>query len=123
MLWQSRPSSASAAIYADVEQRMRGLEKQLDRLSTMMGRTSAGMTRSAGDFGEAVVTALGEVADRFRHRARNVGDDAAHFGTEAAKFGNDALRRLSSEVEHRPLLTLAIAVGVGFLVGMAARHD
>jgi hypothetical protein len=40
---------------------------------------------------------------------------------EAAKLGNDALRRLSNEVEHRPLITLAIAVGVGILVGLASR--
>jgi hypothetical protein len=40
---------------------------------------------------------------------------------EAAKFGNDALRRLSNEVEHRPLVTLAVAVGVGILVGLASR--
>jgi hypothetical protein len=37
---------------------------------------------------------------------------------EAAKLGNDALRRLSNEVEHRPLVTLAVAVGVGILVGI-----
>ncbi|HMF26015.1 MAG TPA: hypothetical protein VKG24_28370, partial [Pseudolabrys sp.] len=40
---------------------------------------------------------------------------------EAAKLGNDALRRLSNEVEHRPLVTLAVAVGVGILVGLASR--
>ena len=41
------------------------------------------------------------------------------MGNEAAKLGNDALRRLSSEVEHRPLVTLAVAVGVGMLIGVA----
>jgi ElaB/YqjD/DUF883 family membrane-anchored ribosome-binding protein len=40
---------------------------------------------------------------------------------EAAKLGNDALRRLSNEVEHRPLVTLAVAIGVGILVGLASR--
>jgi hypothetical protein len=40
---------------------------------------------------------------------------------EAAKLGNDALRRLSNEVEHRPLITIAVAVGVGILVGLASR--
>jgi len=130
MLWQSRPSSTSAAIYSDFDQRMRRLEKQIGRLSGMAGRTSADVSRSAGDFGEAVMAAIGDVTNRFRSSARNVGDDAAHwgneaakFGSEAAKFGNTALRRLSDEVEHRPLMTLAIAVGVGFLFGMMKRHD
>jgi hypothetical protein len=39
----------------------------------------------------------------------------AKFGGDAAQFGNDALGRLSKEVEHRPLLTLAVVVGVAFL--------
>jgi hypothetical protein len=34
---------------------------------------------------------------------------------------NDALRRLSNEVEYRPLVTVAVAVGVGILVGLASR--
>jgi ElaB/YqjD/DUF883 family membrane-anchored ribosome-binding protein len=50
-------------------------------------------------------------------------DEAAKFGSEAAKLGNHALHRLSKEVEHRPLVTLVVAVGVGILVGLArGRH-
>ena len=49
-------------------------------------------------------------------------DEAAKIGSGAAKFGNDALRRLSKEVEHRPLVTLAVAVSVGILVGLAIRR-
>jgi ElaB/YqjD/DUF883 family membrane-anchored ribosome-binding protein len=58
------------------------------------------------------------------------GDEAVRFGNEAAKFGakvgNDALERVASEVEQRPLVTLAVAIGVGILIGMvggaARRH-
>jgi hypothetical protein len=31
------------------------------------------------------------------------------------------VRRLSNEVDHRPLVTVAVAVGVGILVGLASR--
>ena len=72
--------------------------------------------------GEIIATALGDAADRFRGGARSVGDEAARFGQEAARVGNDALRRISEEVEHRPLFMLAIAAGVGFLVGLAGRR-
>jgi ElaB/YqjD/DUF883 family membrane-anchored ribosome-binding protein len=44
------------------------------------------------------------------------------MGNEAAKLGNDALQRLSREVEHRPLVTLAVAVVVGILIGVASRR-
>ena len=41
------------------------------------------------------------------------------FGNEAAKFGNNALHRMASKVEHHPLVTFAVAVGGGILIGMA----
>jgi hypothetical protein len=73
---------------------------------------------------------VNEIVDRFRSDPRLAGDasdEAVQFGNEAVKFGakvgNDALRRLASEVVHRPLLTLAVAVGGGILIGIAKhRH-
>jgi ElaB/YqjD/DUF883 family membrane-anchored ribosome-binding protein len=56
------------------------------------------------------------LADRFR--GLSIGDEAAKFGGDVAKVGNDALRRLSKEVEQRPVVTLAVAIGVGILVGL-----
>ena len=43
------------------------------------------------------------------------------LGQSGYSRANDALRRLSSEVEHQPLVTVAVAVGVGILVGLAIR--
>ena len=43
------------------------------------------------------------------------------LGQSGYSRANDALRRLSNEVEHRPLVTVAVAVGVGILVGLASR--
>jgi ElaB/YqjD/DUF883 family membrane-anchored ribosome-binding protein len=63
---------------------------------------------------ERRLRSLSSIADRFRGGAHSMGD-------EAAKLGNDVLRRLSNEIEHRPLVTLAVAVGVGILVGLAIR--
>jgi hypothetical protein len=40
------------------------------------------------------------------------------------RFGNEAVRKLTREAEQRPLVTLAVAVGVGALiVGLLARRD
>ena len=38
------------------------------------------------------------------------------------RMGNDALHRITTEVEHRPLATLAVAIGVGILIGIAGRR-
>ena len=46
-----------------------------------------------------------------------IGNQTLKFG---GKIGNDALGRIASEVEHRPLVTLGIAFGVGILIGLLA---
>ena len=77
---------------------------------------------TADHVGETVAVVLSSIADRFRGGANSMGDEAAKIGSEAAKLGNDALRRLSKEVEHRPLVTFAVAVGVGILVGLVSHR-
>jgi ElaB/YqjD/DUF883 family membrane-anchored ribosome-binding protein len=123
-------SSAFAPDLSALEGRLRSLENQLQRVGRKAGRSaSAGMSSAGDQIGEAIASAVSEIVDRFRSGRRLAGDEAVRFGNEAAKFGakfgNDALERVASEVEHRPLITLAVAVGVGILIGMAggmAKH-
>jgi len=95
----------------DIERRLRSLEQQLERVGD---RTSESTAEIVERVGAAIAPVLSSIADRFRGGAHSMSD-------EAAKLGNDALRRLSNEVEHRPLITLSVAVGVGMLVGLASR--
>jgi hypothetical protein len=117
--------------FADVERRMQRLENQIERLGGVASRTAASGMASAVQatdrVSDAVVGALGDVIDRFRGGARSVeasrfGQDAARFGHEASKLGGVALRRVSTEVEQRPLMMIAVAVGVGLLIGWAGRR-
>ncbi len=112
----SRPRSANAG---EIERRLRSVEQRLERVG---GRASASTTQTADHVGETIASALSGIADRFRGGTNSMSDEAAKFGSEAAKLGNNALHRLSKEVEHRPIVTLAIAVGVGILVGLARRR-
>jgi len=111
MLGQSGYSRAMLPNVREIERRLRSLEQQLERVG---GRTSASTAEVAERAGAAIGPVLSSIADRFRGGTHSMSD-------EAAKLGNDALRRLSNEVEHRPLVTLAVAVGVGILVGLASR--
>jgi ElaB/YqjD/DUF883 family membrane-anchored ribosome-binding protein len=121
--------SRSRAISADIgeiERRLRTLEKHLERIG---GNTSKNTAQAVDRIGETadrvadtVATALSTMAERFRGGASSMSDQAGKMGNEAAKLGNDALQRLSREVEHRPLVTLAVAVGVGILIGVASRR-
>jgi ElaB/YqjD/DUF883 family membrane-anchored ribosome-binding protein len=134
MFRQSGYSRAISADIGEIDRRLRALERTLERVG---GRVSAGAGQAADRVGESVAAALGNIAERFRNGAGSMGDEAAKFGSEAARFGakygneafklgtrygNDAVRRLADEVEHRPLVTLAVAVGVGILVGLVSHR-
>jgi ElaB/YqjD/DUF883 family membrane-anchored ribosome-binding protein len=117
MLSRSEYSRAISADIGDIERRLRALERSLERIG---GRATAGATQVADRMGETIASALTNAADRFRDGAGAMGGEVARFGGEAAKLGNTAVRRLSDEVEQHPLITLAVAVGVGILVGLAS---
>jgi ElaB/YqjD/DUF883 family membrane-anchored ribosome-binding protein len=124
MFSQSGYSRAMSADLAEIERRLRALEKRLERAGS---RTASGAVQAAARTGDAIASALSDMSDRFRDGSRSVGGGALKLGNEAAKeaakLGNDALQRLADEVERRPLTTLAIAAGVGLIVGLAAhRH-
>lgn len=119
MLGQSGYSRAMSANVGEIERRLRSIEARLERAG---GRASASAVQAADHVGENIASALSSIADRFRGGANSMSDEAVKLGGEAAKLGNDALRRLSKEVEHRPLVTLAVAVGVGILVGLISHR-
>jgi ElaB/YqjD/DUF883 family membrane-anchored ribosome-binding protein len=111
MLGQSGYSRTMLSNVREIETRLRSLEQQLERVGD---RTSASTAEVVERVGAAIAPVLSNISDRFRGGAHSMSD-------EAVKLGNDALRRLSNEVEHRPLVTLAVAIGVGILVGLASR--
>jgi len=119
MLGRSGYARARPTNFGDIERRLHSLEQHLERIGS---RTTTRAIQTADHVGETVASVLSSIADRFRGGADSMGDEAAKFGSEAAKLGNDALRRLSKEVEHRPLVTLAVAIGVGILVGLASHR-
>ena len=111
MLGQSGYSRTMLPNVREIETRLRSLERQVERVGD---RTSASTAEVVERVGAAIAPVLSNIADRFRGGTHSMSG-------EAAKLGNDTLRRLSNEVEHRPLVTLAVAVGVGILVGLASR--
>jgi ElaB/YqjD/DUF883 family membrane-anchored ribosome-binding protein len=103
----------------ELEQRLRLLEQAVGRRS---GRISASATDTADQLGETIASALSSTADRFRRGARSVGNEAEKVRGQAADLGKDVLQRLSHEVEHRPLVILAVAIGVGILIGLVSNR-
>jgi hypothetical protein len=109
---------------ADFERLLREFETRLSRMTGLAAVAPAGAARKMEGVGDMIATALGEMAERIGGRARTAGADASQLGDDALRLGNAALRKLTREVERRPLMTLAIAVGVGALAfGLLTRRD
>ena len=116
---------AQRARAADVSRLLDDLEGRLSRLSSML--PSVAPAAKADRVSETISSALNDIADRFSSRARVVSKDAGRIGerwtSDAMHLGDEALRKVAREVEHRPLVTLAIAIGVGVLAaGLLARR-
>ena len=119
MAWQSPVIERS-----DLERLLHEFEARLARLTRGAVRARADAPRTVEGIGESIASALNDLADRIRGRSRHLGSEVSQFGDDALRFGNDAVRRLTREAEQRPLVTLAVAVGVGALiVGLLARRD
>jgi len=121
MPWQI----AQRARAADVDRLLDDVERRLTRLSNML--PSVASAPKVDRMSDSIASALNDIADRFGSRARSVSKDAGRIGervtADAMQFGDDALRRVARKVEHRPLVTLAIALGIGALAaGLLVRR-
>lgn len=117
MSGSSRYTRAISANVGEIERRLRLLEQNLEGIGT---RASSSARETAEGLGDAIASTLTGLAERFRRSANSVSGQSALISRDAAKLGGVALRRLSNEVENRPLLTLGVAIGVGILIGVVS---
>jgi len=126
-MFQPRSSEFDPRVAAIVGH-LRGIEEELGAIGKTAGRrASAGVSTAASQIADAIGPILGDLTDRFRRGQRAALDEAASLGTDAlqagARAGNGALDRLGDQTRQRPLLTVAVAIGVGILIGFASRWD
>ena len=119
MSGSSRFSQLISAEAGEIERRLRALEK---RLNVVGARASTNARDTAENLGDAIASALTGWVDRFRQGASTVGDQSAALGRDAARLGTVAVNWIADETGRRPLFALAVAIGVGILIGMAARN-
>lgn len=122
MSGSSRYSRAISANVEEIDRRLRSLERNLESIGA---RASTNAKDTAESLGDAIASALAGWAGRFRQSASSLSGQSASLGAslgkDTAKLSGAALRRLSEETEHRPLFALAVAVGVGILIGLVSR--
>ena len=101
---------------------LRAIEKQLGGITKTTSERATARASTVGEqFAEAINPILSEVFDRFRRGQKLAADELASLGNEAARIGaqagHDGLERIAAQTKNRPLVTLAIAIGVGVLMG------
>lgn len=113
----AKRSKASSDDIAAVEELMQDLEARLRRLNTKAKSDASDVPDDIGDF---VSATLGRIAAQVRDSADAATDSLA---SDATKAGTDILRKIWEEMERRPLLTLALAAGAGYLLGLIGKQD
>jgi ElaB/YqjD/DUF883 family membrane-anchored ribosome-binding protein len=111
----SRSKLSKAAEIARIEELIGDLEKRLRRLNNSAHQEAAGASDDVNQF-------VSDAIERIIYRAR----DSANAFTEqaanrASKASLDAYKRVIGEAESYPFATLAVAAGIGFLLGVSRR--
>jgi len=106
-----------AAMRAEVADMIASLDERINRLNRL---TKQGAAHAAEGANDIVLNAISGLTSQVTGRAQA---NVASASDEVAKFGSQAIDRVVREIDKRPLLTLAIAAGIGFLAGLARRPD
>jgi ElaB/YqjD/DUF883 family membrane-anchored ribosome-binding protein len=122
-MFQYRKSNFAPSVAA-IQKHLGAVETELENIGRMAGRQTSDAAAAASDqIGDAISTILSEMVERFRKGGQAAGDQAGRLGNQAldlgSKYGADALQRVASEAEQRPLFTVGVALGIGILIGEA----
>jgi len=122
-MFHHRSSDFGPSVSA-IQQHLRAVEKELEKIGRIAGRrTSVAAASATEQIGDAISTILSNMMDRFRRSRQTAGDQAGRLSNQAldlgAKYSNDALRRITDEIEGRPLVTIGVALAIGILIGAA----
>lgn len=103
---------------AAIQELMSDLEKRLHRLSAATKREFSGGSAEINDF---VNEALAGIMSRVRDGAGSVSQSAADKATRLRGDAVKKITKITDEMEQHPLTMLAIATGLGFIIGMSRR--
>ena len=100
--------------------RLSAVERHLIAMENELGHPAAGTSEKGNQLSFAIGSILNGILGQFRHGRHFTANDAASFSNEAivfgARVGNDALGRIGTEIERRPFVSLAAAIGIGLLL-------
>ena len=107
---------------------LRAIEKELRSVGKSSGRRASAEAAAVGDhIAEIIGPILADIGAHFRQGQQVALDQASTLGNQAVKIGSkvgaDAAETISDQTKQRPFVMLAVALGVGILIGAAARRN
>jgi ElaB/YqjD/DUF883 family membrane-anchored ribosome-binding protein len=99
------------------------IESELEDIGARAGRkASAGFSGAQNQLAAALRPYFDGIADRLSGTQDYAVDRASAMQNRAMAAGGEAIDRLTEQTKGQPLLMLAVAFGVGILIGSAARR-
>jgi len=136
-MFQTRMAEFDPRVSSIVDH-LKAIQDQLTDISRSSGRqASKGAAAAGNQIADVIGPILSDLTERFRRGQRMAKDEGASLGNQAwrlgrrasnralrigARAGNEALSQVTSQTREFPLLTIAVAVGVGLLIGAATRR-
>ena len=125
-MFQHRSNEFDLRVSA-IARHLRALEEEIGGIRKNAGRHACSSAAAAGSqIVDALAPIFNEIVDRFRRSHRAI-DEGANFGSKAVKVGvragNKTVERIATQPRQRPLVTLAVAIGLGILIGVASRRN
>jgi ElaB/YqjD/DUF883 family membrane-anchored ribosome-binding protein len=119
-----RRSSEFEPRVSAITDHLRGIRRELGAIGDSAGQNASGAAAAAVDqIVDTLRPVLQDIEDRFRAGQRRALDRATSFADDAFRTGSAAgsraLDRISEQAEAHPLTTIAVALGVGLLMGVA----
>ena len=109
------------AMQAEIRHLAGDLQDRMARLNSISRKGASHASGSVQDFIAETIDSLTSRA--VSQLAEPIQEKFGDLTDEATRMSNKAIKRVSREIDRRPLLTLAIAAGVGYLAGMAMRRE
>jgi ElaB/YqjD/DUF883 family membrane-anchored ribosome-binding protein len=106
-----------------ITRHLAAIESELEDIGGRAGRkASAGMSGARNQLAAAIRPYLDGIADRLNGTQDYAIDRASAVQNRAIQAGGEAIDRLAEQAKEQPLLMLAVAFGVGVLIGSVARR-
>ncbi len=111
---------------SNIAEHFRGIQSELTKIGSQASRRAANGASAGADQVKEVIAAASPVLDDLagllgRSQTYAV-NRAAEFGGRALSRSSDAAGRMVAQAKDQPAIMLAVALGIGVLIGMASQR-